>query len=922
MPDLFDWRDTETKGEQIEPWKPVPLTHEQWPPDYRAVYAWRIKTLRNLRSNPHLVPGMKAYYAKRPGEFIMHWCDTYNPRKSANKWMPFVFFMKQADVIDFFQDLSEQQESGLIEKCRDAGATWLACGYSIHRFLFIQHDSVGWGSRKANLVDKLGDADSIFEKMRLIMRRLPREFIPNGWNEKKHATYMRFVNPENGSAITGEAGDNIGRGGRKAIYFKDEAQPLHSKVVTPFGWCEIGSLSVGDLVCGPDGDWRSVIGINDCGEHETFRFTFSDGTQVESSYNHLWNIEKFHGKRETKTLRSHEIFKSFRYESPSGQIQYRYRLPQLKPVEYFSDGRHDLHPYVAGVLLGDGSINSGCISFTSVDSEIVLNVAANAPEGCKVTFAGKCAWRIVDVRGRQGNKPEARSRAREAVKNSGIYGHLAHKKFVPDEYKYSTIGNRLSILQGLMDTDGSASGGQITFHSCSERLADDVREIVQSLGGIASKVIKPDYRGYRDIFVINFTLPDGMIPFKLTRKIAAMKPRKHRIQKTIINVEKIGIQTVRCISVDSDNGLYLTDGFAVTHNSAHYERPELIEAALGDNTNVQIDISSVNGLGNAFHKRRMAGVEWSRGKYIETGYTRVMVIDWRDHPEKNQEWYDRRRAKHEREGLLHIFAQEVDRDYAAAVSNVIIPKVWLLACLDAHEKLGWDLSQHQNAMAGLDVADGGIDRNGFVVRTGLIMRHAEEWGERDPGVTTRRAAVTLRRFGRCRTMYDSIGVGASVKSEYNRLVEDNLLDATKFPFVAWNAGSSVINPEYRVIEDDEDSIKNDDMFYNIKAQAWWSMRTRVYKTWRMIEALKPGGEPARYPVDELISFDSKMPLVYQVIDELAQPVKKDSSNLKMLVDKQPDGMKSPNLGDGTVMCYFPIEDSNMPLVGHSGVGAK
>lgn len=573
--DLFNWADTAQRGDTVAVWRPEPLTHEQWPPDYRAVYAWRIKTLRQLKESPQLIPGVRKYYASRPGEFIMHWMDTYNPRKASMKWIPFVFFMKQADVIDFFQDLSQQQESGLIEKCRDAGATWLACGYSVHRFLFVPHDSIGWGSRKANLVDKLGDADSIFEKMRLIMRRLPPMFLPNGWTEKKHATYMRFVNPENGSSITGEAGDNIGRGGRKAIYFKDE--------------------------------------------------------------------------------------------------------------------------------------------------------------------------------------------------------------------------------------------------------------------------------------------------------------------------------------------------------SAHYERPELIEAALGDNTNVQIDISSVNGLGNAFHKRRVAGVEWARNKPIETGYTRIMVIDWRDHPEKDQEWYDRRRAKHEREGLLHIFAQEVDRDYAAAVSNVIIPKNWLLACIDAHVKLGWDLTQHSVAMAGLDVADGGVDRNGLVIRTGLIARHAEEWGERDPGVTTRRVAVGLRPFGRCKTMYDSIGVGSSVKSEYNRLVEDGILDATKFQFVPWNAGAGVINPEYRVIEDDEESIKNDDMFHNIKAQAWWSMRTRVYKTFRMVEALQLGAPAARYPVDELISFDAKMPLLYQLIDELAQPVKKESSRLKMLVDKQPDGMKSPNLGDGCVMCYFPIEDQNVPLVGHSGV---
>lgn len=565
---LFNWSSVEIQQDFVKPWKPTPLAHDQWPPDYRAVFAWRMKTLAEFRANPTLLIGAKRYYATRHAEFIMHWMDTYNPRKTEMKWIPFVFFEKQADVIQFFNDLSQTGESGLIEKCRDAGATWLACGYSVCRFLFTPHDSIGWGSRKAMLVDELGNPDSIFEKMRLIIRRLPSEFLPAGWNEKKHATYMKFINPENGASINGEAGDNIGRGGRKSIYFKDE--------------------------------------------------------------------------------------------------------------------------------------------------------------------------------------------------------------------------------------------------------------------------------------------------------------------------------------------------------SAHYERPEKIEAALGDNTNVQIDISSVNGLGNPFHRRRTAGVTWERGKQIEPGFTRVMVIDWRDHPEKNQDWYDQRRAKYEREGMLHLFAQEVDRDYAAAISNTLIPKQYIMAAIDAHLKLGW---VHQNNhMAGLDVADGGVDRNGLVIRQGLVCRHAEEWGERDPGVTTRRTLVGLRSLDRCTVMYDSIGVGSSVKSEYNRLRDEKVARIADFPFVPWNAGDSVKEPKFKVIPDDEKSITNEDMFYNLKAQAWWSVRTRFYKTWRAIT------EGIVYPTDQLISLDSKMVNLYQLIDELAQPVKKDAtSSLKMIVDKQPGAAKSPNLGDAFVMCYFPIEDKSGPLVGRYGV---
>src|SRR5690606_3607463 len=88
--DLFD--PPAVIGSGLEPWKPRPLTTEQWPPPYERVYAWRIKTLALLRKDAQLLAEAEAYYSTRPAEFICHWMDTYNPRKKRNKWMPFVLF--------------------------------------------------------------------------------------------------------------------------------------------------------------------------------------------------------------------------------------------------------------------------------------------------------------------------------------------------------------------------------------------------------------------------------------------------------------------------------------------------------------------------------------------------------------------------------------------------------------------------------------------------------------------------------------------------------------------------------------------------------------------------------------------------------------------------------------------------------------
>ena len=85
--------------------------------------------------------------------------------------------------------------------------------------------------------------------------------------------------------------------------------------------------------------------------------------------------------------------------------------------------------------------------------------------------------------------------------------------------------------------------------------------------------------------------------------------------------------------------------------------------------------------GDVFYRRRMAGEVWAPGKAMPRGKARVFIMDWRDHPAKTQEWYDLRRSAAEAEGLLHVFAQEVDRDYLSAVDNIIIKQEWIEAAM-------------------------------------------------------------------------------------------------------------------------------------------------------------------------------------------------------------------------------------------------
>lgn len=330
--------------------------------------------------------------------------------------------------------------------------------------------------------------------------------------------------------------------------------------------------------------------------------------------------------------------------------------------------------------------------------------------------------------------------------------------------------------------------------------------------------------------------------------------------------------------------------------SAHYESPEKIEASLSENTNVQIDISSVNGTNNPFYKRRNAGEIWVPGKLSTPGRTRVFIFDWRDNPLKSQEWYEKRKSKYEREGMPHVFAQEVDRNYNASVERIIIPPDWVNASIDAHKVLKFQGMGETNA--GQDIADEGGDRNALCITHGVILRFADCWGG-DAGSAARHAIPICVEYGVRTLGYDSIGVGTGFKTEIN-----NIRERGSFPrrllISPWNAGSAVQDAEDNIIPGDSESQTNEEMYENLKAQSWFRMRTRFYKTWRAVSF----GD--KYPVEELISLDSTIPMLHQLKDEFSQAQYKPSARGKTMVDKKPDGATSPNLADAAVICYNPI----------------
>lgn len=197
-----------------------------WAPDYDAEYTKRAERLKRIRENPGMAASLKEFYKDHPVEFITEWGMTFDPRNveiGLPATVPFLLFPKQAEFITWLVDRWKGREDGLAEKSRDMGVSWLCVAFAVWMWLFHSGTVIGFGSRKEEYVDDLNDPKSLFWKARQFVNLLPIEFQPYGWDAKRHAPFMALKNPENGAAIVGESGDNIGRGNRTSIYFKDES---------------------------------------------------------------------------------------------------------------------------------------------------------------------------------------------------------------------------------------------------------------------------------------------------------------------------------------------------------------------------------------------------------------------------------------------------------------------------------------------------------------------------------------------------------------------------------------------------------------------------------------------------------------------------------------------------------------------------
>jgi len=417
------------------------------------------------------------------------------------------------------------------------------------------------------------DDTSVFDDIESVLAKDFREPIPTGIHLLDQ--YM------NGGLAKGELGIIL------AAFGVGKALPNSNKVYTPEGYKLMGSLKVGDKVFGRNGKPTNVIGVYPQGIRPIYKISFNDDTYTFCDEEHLWAVNSIKQRNRSskrggkniklepdhsfKVVKTSELINNLTFGSKKSL---NYKIPRVQPVE-FSEKELTLNPYILGVMLGDGYMRAS--RFSTKDMAIINEVNRLSTSGVSIkercrnidkgdTLVKNCLFDVC-VYGINGK-----------LRELGLYDKKSDTKYIPTQYLYNSIDNRLELLRGLLDTDGNVrKNGGVEYVTVSKQLAEDVRLLVLSLGGfckLTSKIPRYKYQGVykngKKTYKLTISFPDSskIIPFKLERKQSRVVNRtKYADNKFIKSIEYSHDEEATCIMVDDKEHLFVTDDFIVTHNT-------------------------------------------------------------------------------------------------------------------------------------------------------------------------------------------------------------------------------------------------------------------------------------------------------------------------------------------------------------------
>lgn len=346
----------------------------------------------------------------------------------------------------------------------------------------------------------------------------------------------------------------------------DEALEENELVYTEEGSVKIKDIQIGDFIFDDQGVLTKILEKNRFENEDLCRITLSDGREIVSTSNHIWyvfnTVKNIYEEKTTVELLSKYYYNKQGYKSLI------YSIPNNKSLEYTIKNLK-IDPYLLGLWLGDGN-SSSCLYFTNIDQDIIDYLEFESEiQGLNFRKLDSKHYTLGGF-----GKGKQTDLSKEFNKFN-----LINNKHIPDIYLRSSFMQRLELLQGLMDTDGSCSkDGGLEFSTVYPRLAESFYTLVRSLGISISRSEKIGSYKDKDRNKINcklvyrFSLFTELPIFKLQRKLDNMnkssnlKKKAYLERSTISKIEKVGKGTAYCIKVDNESKLFLTTNFTVTHN--------------------------------------------------------------------------------------------------------------------------------------------------------------------------------------------------------------------------------------------------------------------------------------------------------------------------------------------------------------------
>lgn len=346
-----------------------------------------------------------------------------------------------------------------------------------------------------------------------------------------------------------------------------KAQPLYCQVLTPQGYKKLADILVGDEVMGKDGKPQKVLGVYPQGIRPVYKVTTNDGAITYCDEEHIWNVRASSGNSRKAGFRNMTLKEMLskgivcnqtpREARTGRKAMPRFEIPVVDAMEY-PEKDFEVNPYILGILIGDGSLVGNVALFSNPDNDSKISeiVEELLPKGFKLKkndFSGCPQYGIV-LDGSDEGYIQRIKRLKLNV-TSGF-------KFIPKSYLLGSHKQRISLLRGLMDTDGFAFKNRVYFSTSSKILAYDVVELVNSLGGIAN-VHLYEREDKSDEYRVSIKINE--CPFLLERKASEWK--ESSVSRYIIDATRVEDCECVCIKVSNDDELYVTDNYIVTHNT-------------------------------------------------------------------------------------------------------------------------------------------------------------------------------------------------------------------------------------------------------------------------------------------------------------------------------------------------------------------